>query len=64
MGVLHQMTTILSQQLNVNIRRLNIETQDGIFHGEILLEVHDAADVKTICRDLKKIDEIKEVTRF
>ena len=63
-GVLHQMTAILSQQLNVNIRQLNIQTEDGIFHGDILLEVHDANDVKAICRDLKKIDEIKEVTRF
>ncbi len=64
LGVLHQITDVLSKQMNVNIRKLNIATQDGIFKGEIQLEVHDVADVQTICRDLKKIDEIEEVTRF
>ena len=63
-GVLHQMTAILSQQLNVNIREINIRTHDGLFTGDILLAVHDAADVKAICRDLKRISEIQEVTRF
>ena len=64
LGVLHQITDVLSKQMNVNIRKLNIATKDGIFKGEIQLEVHDVADVQNICRDLKKIDEIEEVTRF
>ena len=63
-GVLYQIVSILSQQLNVNIHRLSIETRDGIFQGEINLEVHDVEDVRTICRNLKKINEIKSVTRI
>ena len=63
-GVMHQITEVLSRQLNVNMKRLNIEAQDGIFQGEILLEVHDVSDLQTICRDLKKIDEIKDVKRL
>ena len=64
LGVMHQITEVLSRQLNVNMKRLNIEAQDGIFQGEILLEVHDVSDLQTICRDLKKIDEIKDVKRL
>ena len=63
-GVLHQMTAILSQQLNVNIKRLNIQTDGGIFRGDIQLEVHDVSDLQAICRDLKRIEEIEEITRF
>ena len=63
-GVLHQITGILSQQLNVNINRLNIETGDGLFTAEIKLSVHDVRDVQAICHDLKKIEEIEEVKRF
>ncbi|MBQ2460146.1 MAG: bifunctional (p)ppGpp synthetase/guanosine-3',5'-bis(diphosphate) 3'-pyrophosphohydrolase [Bacteroidaceae bacterium] len=63
-GVLHQITAILSGQLNINIRQLNIQSQDGIFRGEIQLEVHDATDVQAICRDLKRIQEVEDVTRF
>lgn len=63
-GVLHEITGVLSQQLNVNIPRLLIETHDGIFKGEIQLEVHDAEDVQTICRDLKKLKDIDTVVRI
>lgn len=63
-GVLHEITGVLSGQLNVNMPRLLIEAHDGIFRGEIQLEVHDAEDVQTICKQLKKINDIDSVTRI
>ena len=63
-GVLHEITGILSGQLNINIRKLTVTTQDGIFDGEIQLGVHDVDDVKTICNKLKGIQGIEEVTRI
>ena len=55
MGLLNEVTQVISRQLNVNIRKLAIETNDGIFEGKIQLWVHDVEDVKTICNNLKKI---------
>ena len=63
-GVLHQITGVLSQQLNVNIQQLKVDTHDGIFDCEIRLGVHDVSDVQDICRDLKRIPEIEDVVRF
>ena len=63
-GVLHQITGILSQQLNVNIHSVHIDTSDGLFTAEIRLGVHDAKDIQSICRDLKKIEEVEDVRRF
>ena len=63
-GVLNQVTQVISQQLNVNIHKLNIESNDGIFEGRIQLYVHDVDDLNTICTNLKKIDHIKKVTRI
>ena len=63
-GVLNQVTQVISQQLNVNIHKLNIESNDGIFEGRIQLYVHDVDDVNTICTNLKKINHIKKVTRI
>jgi GTP pyrophosphokinase len=62
-GVLNDITQVISRQLNVNIRKLNIETEDGIFEGKIQLWVHDVDDVKTICNDLKKNKKIQVATR-
>ena len=63
MGLLNEVTQVISRQLNVNIRKLSIETTDGIFEGNIQLYVHDVDDVKTICNNLKQIQNIKQVTR-
>ena len=63
-GVLHQITGVLSQQLNVDIHQLNINAQDGIFTAEIQLGVHDVSDIRSICKNLKKIKEIEEVKRY
>ena len=62
-GLLNEITQVISRELNVNIRKLNIETNDGIFEGKIQLYVHDVDDVKKICNNLRKINQIKAVTR-
>ena len=62
-GILHQITGVLSQQLNINIHSIHIETSDGLFTADIKLGVHDVKDIHTICRDLKKIEGIEEVKR-
>lgn len=63
-GVLNEVTQIISQQLNVNIHKLNIESNDGIFEGRIQLLVHDVDDVNTISSNLKKLEHINKVTRI
>ena len=62
-GLLNEVTQVISRQMNVNIRKLNIETEDGIFEGKIQLWVHDVEDVKSICNNLKRIQNIKTVNR-
>lgn len=62
-GLLNQITQVISQRLGVNIRKLSIESKDGIFEGKIQIYVHDVDDVKTICDNLRKISNIKSVTR-
>jgi GTP pyrophosphokinase len=61
---MNEVTQVISRQLNVNIRKLNIEANDGIFEGKIQLWVHDVDDVKTICNNLQKIENIKAVSRI
>ena len=63
-GILNRVTQIISGQLNVNIHRLTIGTNDGIFEGRIEMFVHNVNDVKEIQNSLKKISEIKTVTRI
>ena len=64
MGVLHEITSIIYQQLNANIQKMNIESNDGIFEGTFWINVHDVEDVSNICENLKKIKNIKTIARI
>ena len=63
-GMLNQITQVISQLFNVNIRKLEIETTDGIFTSKLSINVHDTTEVQTIIKDLKKIPNIKDVARI
>jgi GTP pyrophosphokinase len=49
--------------MNVNIRRLTIDSGDGVFEGTVELRIHDREDVKEIISNLKKIDGVQEVSQ-
>ena len=63
LGLLSDVTQVISHQMNVNIRKLTIETVEGIFEGNIQLYVHDVEDVHAIIAELKRIQNIQEVIR-
>jgi GTP pyrophosphokinase len=62
-GVMNQITNVISQELNVNMERILIEAHDGIFDGTIRLRVHDVDDIKAICNNLKKLNNVRSVVR-
>ncbi len=63
-GILNQITQVISQLFNTNIRKLEVETNDGIFTCKLSINVHDTKEVQTIIKDLKKIPNIKDVARI
>ena len=60
-GLLNEVTGIISSQLNVNMQKLVISCQDGIFDGIIEMKVYDRANVKEIINSLKKVKDLKEI---
>ena len=63
LGLLNEITQIISRQLNVNIHKLSIESNEGIFEGQIELYVYDVDDVKTLCASLRQLKNIQSVIR-
>lgn len=64
LGMLNEITKIISEEFNVYIIRLLIEAKDGVFEGRIKLKVHDVEDIQKLCVRLSKIDNIKSVSRI
>ena len=63
-GLLNEVTQIISAQMNVNIHTVNITCEEGIFDGSIELRVHDRDDVKTIMDNLKSVADLKEISQI
>ena len=63
-GMLLDLSRIISKQMNVNIHKLTIDSEDGVFDGTIELRVHDREDVKEIINQLKGVDGLQDVTQI
>ena len=64
LGMLNEITQVISSQMNVNIHKLTITSEEGIFDGSIELRVHDRENVKAIIDNLKKITDLKEISEI
>jgi GTP pyrophosphokinase len=64
MGILVDVSRVITSQMNVNIHKLTIGSEDGVFDGSIELRVHDRDDVRVIMDELKKIEGIQEITQI
>jgi guanosine-3',5'-bis(diphosphate) 3'-pyrophosphohydrolase len=63
-GMVNDITTVISKNLKTNIRSLTIDTEDGIFSGTIMLHVSDLEHLQRLIERLKRIDGIQGVYRF
>ena len=62
-GLINKVTQIISKQMHVDIKAINIYTDDGVFDGEITLKVHNENFLSEITKKLEKIDGIVKITR-
>ena len=64
LGLLSDITEVFSKKLNINIRDIKFNTEDGIFEGRVKVNVQNVDDVNQIYTELKKIPSIKQVSRI
>ena len=62
-GLMNKVTQIISNQMNVNIKSINISSDDGVFEGIITLKVHNVAFLKELTKKLEKVEAITSITR-
>lgn len=62
-GMINDITRLTSKDLNVNIRRINLGTEEGIFDGFIDLYVRDIDDLENLMMKLRGIKGIESVIR-
>ena len=63
-GVLIEILKVISDGYGVNISKINIETNAGIFVGRFYIYVHDTEDLNNLCKNIIKVKEVNSVQRI
>lgn len=64
LGLVNNITKVISSQLNINMRSISFDTEDGIFDGTIMVFVHDAKHLNNLMDSLLKVKGVTSVTRI
>lgn len=62
-GMIQDVTKVISSELAINMRGLNVYTTDGVFKGEIMVYVNDTQHLDFLMEKLKQIENVDVVTR-
>jgi len=63
-GIVSDITTVISKSLKTNIRSITVDSEDGVFEGTIVLYVSDLEHLRRVIERIKRIDGIYGVYRF
>lgn len=63
-GMIKDIVNVISAQLDLNIRSLNIETQGNIFTGKLMLYIQNVKSLNELTEKLKRIDNVERVERI
>jgi len=63
-GLVNDVTRIISNELHINMRSILVDTAEGIFEGTIRLYVNDTRHLETLMDKLKQIEGVIKVSRF
>jgi len=62
-GIVNEVTNVISKQHNINMRTIKFDTHDGIFEGELFIYIHNAQDLQNLIAELTKIKGIDKIER-
>ncbi len=63
-GLVNDLTKVISNSLRVNMRSITIDSNDGIFEGNIMVFVNDTGHLEKLIQRMSKVIGILTVERF
>ena len=62
-GIVNNITSIISKEERITMRSINIDSHDGIFKGAIEVMLNDTSHLETLLKKLRTVKGVKQVTR-
>ncbi len=63
-GIVSTITNIISTQLQINMKSINVTANEGMFEGNITLKVSDTKHLEDLMNKIKQASQLISVTRF
>jgi GTP pyrophosphokinase len=63
-GIVNKITEVISNELNVNMKSIFFEANDGLFEGKIKVLVYDTEHLDTLMRKFELVEGVKRVERW
>jgi len=63
-GLVSEVTKVISNEYNVNMRSISFDTDDGIFSGSIKVYVNDTTHLTELMRKLRNVSGVNSVSRI
>ncbi|MBD3748236.1 MAG: bifunctional (p)ppGpp synthetase/guanosine-3',5'-bis(diphosphate) 3'-pyrophosphohydrolase [Sphingobacteriales bacterium] len=63
-GLINNLTQVISNDFKVNMRSITVDTDEGIFNGTIMIYVNDTQHLDHLIKKIKEVKGITDVTRF
>jgi len=63
-GILQSIVNIISTNMSINMKRMNVTSDQGVFNCDLDVLISDASVVTNLCREIKKIKGVNTATRM
>ncbi|MEJ6638481.1 MAG: RelA/SpoT family protein [Crocinitomicaceae bacterium] len=63
-GLVNKITEIISNQININMKSISFDTNDGVFEGRIKVLVYDTGHLEQLTREFEQVEGVKRVVRW
>ena len=63
-GILQSIVNIISTNMSINMKRMNVTADQGVFKCDLDVLISDAQVVTNLCREIKKVKGVNTATRM
>ncbi len=63
-GILQTIVNIISTNMSINMKQMNVTADDGVFNCDLDVLVSDAIVVTNLCREIKKVKGVNNAVRI
>ncbi len=63
LGIIANITSIISKEPNVMLRNISVDSNDGLFRGYLVVGVQDNRSLSTLIRKIRTVKGVKDVVR-